>query len=138
MKDDSKIVAEKNKEIVEEAYAEAAKGNWDGFFANFHPDCLTIVANSLPHGGTYRGPKGARFAVNAGIGLWQEHHFEIEELTATENRVYVYLYIMAKGKATGETFSMPMTEVWRLRDGKVMELRAFYFDADRARRVYNG
>ena len=32
-------------------------------------------------------------------------------------------------KGTGETGSMPVAELYRFRDGKVIEWRAMYFDA---------
>ena len=32
------------------------------------------------------------------------------------------------GKKTGQAFSVPLAAVWRLEDGRVKEVRPFYFD----------
>lgn len=128
--------ADRNKAIVQEAYAGAMQGNWDSFFEHFHPEVLTIVPDSLPHGGTYYGIEGARRAIDTALNLWDQPDFRVEEICASDSMAFIYLYMTGTGKITRETFSMPIVETWRFREGKTVELRAFYVDTLRARRCF--
>jgi limonene-1,2-epoxide hydrolase len=53
----------------------------------------------------------------------------IEGVLASRDMVILYEIISFTAKATGESGTLPVCELFRFRDGKVVEWRAFYFDA---------
>ncbi|AWK04615.1 hypothetical protein HYN56_10390 [Flavobacterium crocinum] len=87
-------------------------------------------AEGLPYGGTYKGfsewtkmfTKSAEFS-----------SFEIEKepvyfSDASKNEVIIYFTIKSTAKKSGKSISMPISEHFDLKNGKIVAIRAFYFD----------
>lgn len=125
--------ADQNKYKVLEAYRLAMAGDWDGFYRDFDPNVNLIEPESLPYGGNYHGIANTKFAVNAAIATWDDFAFEIEHVAAAGDLVFGYVHVRGTGKKTGKTFSFPLVETWRFRDGKVVEFRPFYWDTHKVR-----
>jgi limonene-1,2-epoxide hydrolase len=53
----------------------------------------------------------------------------MEAVLASRDIVIIYQTITFEAKATGQTGTLPVCELFRFRDGKVIEWRAHYFDA---------
>ncbi|MFF5727573.1 nuclear transport factor 2 family protein [[Kitasatospora] papulosa] len=69
------------------------------------------------------------------MSAWDRVHFQLEEVAGAGNLVFAYMHTVAKGKNTGKTRAFPGVEVFRFRDGQVVEFRPFYFDTARAKAV---
>jgi len=107
-------------------------GNPDGFFAAVTEETEFHEAPSLPYGGVYRGVEGVKRGVmKLMFGAWEDFTFQILQYGAGGDLVYVHVMISGVGRKTGKSFSMPIVEMWRLKDGKVTEVRPFYFDTAR-------
>lgn len=122
---------DKNLAIAKAAYEASARGDWDSFMKEVTDETEFHEPPSLPYGGTYRGVadiiRGAKWMV----GAWDDFKFQILEYTAGGDLVIVHLLISGMGRKTGKSFSMPIMEMWRFKEGKVIELRPFYFDTHR-------
>jgi ketosteroid isomerase-like protein len=121
-------VARRNREAIMGAYEALAAGNVEAWWSVFDPDVAFYEAACLPYGGTHRGLEAAKKA-NAGIFEaydWSEA--VIEDIAASGDMTIAYLQFTCRGKATGKTTSFPIAELYRFRDGKVVEWRACYFD----------
>lgn len=87
-------------------------------------------AEGLPYGGTYRG-------FNEWVKMYAKSaeffDLEIEKdpvyfSDATKNEVIIYFAIKAKAKKSGKTISVPISEHFDLKNGKITAIRPFYFD----------
>lgn len=126
--------AESNKAKTIEAYRVREEGDWEAFFKDFDPNVKVVEADSLPYGGVYHGVEGAKYLVQTAMGTWDNFGFEVEQLAAAGDLVFIYIYM----RGTGKTFSYPLVEVWRFREGKVVEFRPFYWDTHRMSECFGG
>ncbi|MBB4858740.1 ketosteroid isomerase-like protein [Novosphingobium chloroacetimidivorans] len=86
---------------------------------------------SLPYGGVYRGKAAFRKALVRVLATWADLDFTIVNYAAGGDEVIVHIYLSGAGARTGRSFGMQVLELWRLRDGKIVELRPFLFDSGR-------
>jgi ketosteroid isomerase-like protein len=117
-----------NVEIVQIMAANGLPGNWDVVRPFVADDIVLHVAPTLPWGGDSHGWEGYRhvlttmkdFFAELGVG---DIHFD-----PIDDRVVITTHIHGRVAKTGKAVSMPLVEVWRLRDGRVCEITAFFFD----------
>ncbi len=87
-------------------------------------------AEGLPYGGTY-----------VGFNEWTKMYAKSSEFfdleiekeptyfsNAAKNEVIIYFTIKCKAKKSGKTLSMPISEHFDLKNGKITAIRPFYFD----------
>ncbi|WP_433835860.1 nuclear transport factor 2 family protein [Flavobacterium anhuiense] len=87
-------------------------------------------ASGLPYGGTY-----------IGLGEWTKMFTKSKEFfdlqiekepvyfsDASKNEVIIYFTINCKSKKSGKTMSVPISEHFDLKDGKITAVRPFYYD----------
>ena len=120
---------DKNIDVIKRAFALLLeKGDLDGFFAHVSDQCELHEPASLPYGGVYRGKEEMRRGITKAIESWG--HLEIKKLNYAVggDEVVVHLDISGVMRKTGKRVSMQTLELWRVRDGKVVELRPFLYD----------
>lgn len=122
---------ERNIDVVKTAYAALAKGDQDGFFAAVTDETEFHEAPSLPYAGVYRGLAAIKRGAGMMFGAWDNFSFDVLQYGAGGDVVFVHVMIGGTGRKTGKSFSMPIVELWRLKDGKIVEIRPFYFDTAR-------
>ncbi len=95
-------------------------------------------AACLPYGGAHRGIE----AVKAGYGqihvVFDRIDALFEQLLVAGDIAIAYQQIDFRVRDNGRTGSFPVAELFRFRDGKVIEWRALYFDADMVARAIRG
>lgn len=113
-----------NKQIIQDAYDAMARGDVKGFLGALDPQIEVREPDALPYGGAYRG-------IDELIGMFAKagpvldsSRMVVQALTADEDRVIALLRIPLRD-GTGEAL---ISEHWRLRDGKAVELQVFWFD----------
>lgn len=115
---------------VRQFYERLAQSDRTGALALLTDDVELIQAASLPYGGRYIGHAGIQNFFSRFFACWQ--HFRSEEVTyfSAENQVVVTS--VAHGTTSqGQPVSMPMVQVYTLRDDKICHVRPFYFDTAR-------
>lgn len=122
-------MSDENVKIVRGVYEAAKQGDLAAGLAVLDPSFVLHEADSLPYGGSYHGPEG--FA--QGFGTIVQHlgpfEFELENvLGAGDEHVLVLIHIWGTAPATGKAYDMNIAELWKLRDGKAVELRPYYWD----------
>ena len=122
---------DRNINIIKTAYGELLKGNTDAFFAAVTEETEFHEAPSLPYAGVYRGLKEVKRGVNLMFNAWEDFTFQVLQYGAGGDLVFVHVMISGIGRKTGKSFSMPIVEMWLLKDGKVVDVRPFYFDTAR-------
>ena len=99
-----------------------------------HADFSATEAESLPFAGSFRGPDGFVELLSKLTGAWENMAFELNDLTA--DKEYAALHVHMTGLANGHPFRVPLSEIWRFEDGKLIAATPYYFDtqylADRA------
>ncbi|SNR51968.1 nuclear transport factor 2 family protein [Flavobacterium sp. ov086] len=120
-----------NYKVVAQYYERLFKTrNFAEMSALIEDGAIYSQAEGLPYGGIYKGfdewtkmyTKSAEF-----------FDLEIEKepvyfSDATKNEVIIYFTIKCKAKKSGKTLSMPISEHFDLKNGKITAVRAFYFD----------
>jgi len=89
----------------------------------------------LPYGGSYRGKKGLLEGIAAINAVWKRVHFTDLHYSVGEDLAIVHFTMSAISRATGKELSMPVCEVWRFRDGMVVEVAPFYWDTHAVRGI---
>ncbi|KAF2331939.1 nuclear transport factor 2 family protein [Flavobacterium daemonense] len=87
-------------------------------------------ATGLPYGGTYVGFQEwtTMFAKSAEFFELQIEKEPVYFSDATKNEVIIYFTINCKSKKSGKTLSMPISEHFDLKNGKITAIRPFYYD----------
>jgi ketosteroid isomerase-like protein len=113
------------REIVQALYRLCAQGDWASAEALLTEDFFVIEADSLPFAGVYRGRGGLRQIYEIVFGSLDIAAAEIHEITTGEEYAVTLLDMVLAGDPP---VRVPITEVFRFRDGKVCEIRPHYFD----------
>ena len=120
----------KNRQSVMQALDKVALGDADAFWALFDPEVVFYEAGCLPYGGAHQGIEATKAAFAKLSDTFSENHVVFEEVLGAEELVIAYQTISFRVKANGATGSIPVAELFRFRNGKVIEWRALYFDSD--------
>lgn len=121
---------EDNIAVIRKFYDYLAKGDRDGAYANVvADDCVLYETGVLPYGGVYHGRELMKGTLKGVIARFDEFEFEIFNYLAGGDEVVVHLEIRGVGRESRKPFSTAIMELWRIRDGKVIELRPFLYDA---------
>jgi ketosteroid isomerase-like protein len=93
-------------------------------------DFVYYQAEGLPYGGIYNGfEELMKMFGNAATYFDLQIEKEPEYFTNESNdKVDIYFIIKCKSKKSGEQITMPISEHFELRDGKISSIRPFYYD----------
>ena len=119
---------ERNLEAVMTMAANGIHGRWDIVRPFVADDIVLHVPETLPWGGESHGWEGYQQALITMGKFFSEMDVEDVTFTPMEDTVIIRLIIKGRVAATGKTFAMPLLEVWRVRDEKVFDITAFFFD----------
>lgn len=88
-------------------------------------------AEGLPYGGTYTGFNEwtKMYAKSAEFFDLEIEKEPVYFSDASKNEVIIYFTIKCKAKKSGKTLSMPISEHFDLKNGKITAIRPFYFDS---------
>jgi ketosteroid isomerase-like protein len=123
-------VTERNRQQVLAALDAVAAGDMDTFWSMFDDEVVFHEAACLPYGGSHRGLEAAKKAFLHMSDTFSNNHVVFEAVAAAEEIVTAYQTINFEVKRNGATGQLPVAEIFRFRDGKVIEWRACYFDSN--------
>ena len=118
-------LTEQNRAVIEALYAAAKAGDAQAMFAHFADDIVVHEPPFLPFGKVYRGKEE----------FLQLFAVIVEYLDVSQVTVH---HIVADGEYVIGCLGMPdrrtgdfteMLEQFKLRDGKVVDIKLFYYDA---------
>jgi limonene-1,2-epoxide hydrolase len=130
--------AQRNRALLIGALEQIEAGNFDGFWDIYDPDVQFHEASCLPYGGVHRGLAATRAAYARMIATFSEMKAVMEAVLASRDLCVLYQTITFRTAEAGVRASFPVCEVFRFRDGKVIEWRACYFDACLMARAISG
>jgi uncharacterized protein len=118
-------MSEENVEIVERAYRAFRSGGLEAAMAFFHPDIEWADLDALPDAGSYRGLEELREAVGRFYAAWDDLSFTPEDFIDAGEAVVVAHRWRGTGKSSGTPIDTLTWNVFVLRDGKIIQRRAF-------------
>ncbi|MFB7354603.1 nuclear transport factor 2 family protein [Streptomyces gardneri] len=94
----------------------------------FAPDVVLHQATALPYGGTWRGHAGLERFFLAMSRVWESFDMTEQEFLATGATAVVLTRVRARARATGRELTFPILQTITVRDGRIAEVRPFYWD----------
>lgn len=119
---------QRNLEVVMTIAEQGLEGRWDNVRPHVAEDVVLRLPESLPWGGERRGWEGYQESLASMAGFLAEFDVSDTTFTPLDDAIVIRMNISGRIAASGKAFSMPLLEVWRLRDCKVCEITAFFFD----------
>jgi ketosteroid isomerase-like protein len=111
--------------FVDKLYELAAAGDFDGCEAMMTDDFFITEADDLPMAGTYTGVTALRDLYTRVFGMIEVTGLQrIQTTTGGDYAVTILYFEFADGLAPAH-----LCEMFRFRDGKVCEIKPYYFDA---------
>ncbi|MHC9295078.1 nuclear transport factor 2 family protein [Mycobacterium sp. LTG2003] len=95
------------------------------FFAH---DVVLHQAEALPYGGTWRGHDGMERFFTAMSQTWSAFEMVEQEFLSTAETAVVLTQVHARARATGRELNFPILQTIRVVDGRIAEVRPFYWD----------
>ncbi len=118
-----------NREALIAVFDELLQGKEEGFWALFDPDASFHEASCLPYGGSHHGIEAIKRGYGEMCATFSAMRSEFHEVLTAGDYCILYQTIAFTVAANGNTGGFPVAEMFRFRDGKVIEWRANYFDA---------
>jgi ketosteroid isomerase-like protein len=130
--------AERNRALLVGALEQIEAGNFEAFWDIYDPDVTFFEASCLPYGGAHRGLEATKRAYAQLSATFSEMKSVMEAVLASRDLCILYQTISFRTAKAGVAASFPVCEVFRFRNGKVIEWRACYFDACLMANAING
>lgn len=102
-------------------------GDRDGARELLHPDLRIEQPASLPHGGSHHGPDGMDAMGAAFAEHWERTIGEADLRPCGDTAVQVTTQTWT-AKATGRSATVDVVELFRVADGRIVEIRVFQQD----------
>lgn len=119
----------KNLEIVKIMLENGHAGRWDVVKPYVSDRLVLRVPPGLPFGGDYRGWQGYMDILKAlGTFFTDIKAVGSREFATVGNKVVVIGTLSCRIARNGKPITFPLTDIWELEDGKVVEITAFYYD----------
>lgn len=122
--------AERHREALLAAWDAQAAGDEAPFWSLFSPEVVFHEAACLPYGGAHHGLEATKRAHEKIYECYDRVHVDIEQVFFAGDLAIAYVHLRFRVRENGRTGSLPLAELYRFRDGKVIEWRALYFDAN--------
>ena len=113
---------------AESAYLAPDGGDFSGVAATLDQDCVIVQPKSLPYGGEWRGHSGFEAWMKAFAEQWSSLQVKNAELYPNGDVIVSKSHVYAVAKSTGRDADWPLLQFFRVRNGKIVELRPFHWD----------
>ncbi|MFF5125843.1 nuclear transport factor 2 family protein [Streptomyces syringium] len=94
----------------------------------FASDVVLHQAEALPYGGTWHGHAGLTRFFLAMSDVWESFDMVDQKFLATGETAVVLTQVQARARATGRELAFPILQTITVRDGRIVEVRPFYWD----------
>jgi ketosteroid isomerase-like protein len=121
-------VGQQNLKIVEIMLANGHAGRWDVVRPYLSDDVVLRLPPGLPFGGDYRGWQGYMDVLKKIGAFFTELKGTPREFAIMGNKIVVMNRLSGRIAKNDRLISFPLTDIWELKDGKVVEITAFYYD----------
>ena len=127
-------MSQENVEIVRAAYEFSNRMHTPDLDA-FAPDCEWHTREDLPDAGARRGHDGLVKLASEWYGAFDDFRLHVEELIDAGDSVVAVTRLRGKVRNSQREVDVPETQVCKMRDGKVFEVRAYRTKAEALKAV---
>jgi ketosteroid isomerase-like protein len=113
---------------AETAYLAPGGGDFSLIADTLDADCVLHQPPSLPYGGEWRGPTGFEAWMRAFGEQWSSLEVRDPQFFPCGDVVVSRSHVYAVARPTGRAVDWPLLQFFRVRDGKILELRPFHWD----------
>jgi ketosteroid isomerase-like protein len=118
-------MSQENVELVIRAH-ELSRSDPESFFSVCHPEIEWDVSRFMPEPRVYHGHEGVREFWRGWAGTWEDFDFVLEQaIDAGGDEVVANVRQSGRGRGSGVTVELHFGQLWTVRDGMIMRLRAF-------------
>jgi ketosteroid isomerase-like protein len=103
-------------------------GDIQAVLGEFHPECQVHEADSLPYPGTHTGLEGFTELLGS-MHTSFDITLENSEIFDAGDTVVQRVQMTFISRKSGRKISMPVVEVYKFRDGKIIDADVYYKDA---------
>jgi uncharacterized protein len=118
--DNERVIA-----TLRDAYAAFNRGDIDAAVAGLDPQIEWSEPESFPGGGMYHGRDGARQYLAQSRAAWAEVNSEPEQFIPADDRIVVFVHARVRAKESKDWQEVRLADVYTVRDGKIVAMRAF-------------
>ena len=110
---------------LRDAYSAFNRGDIDAAVQGLDPQIEWIEPAEFPGGGTYHGRDGVKHYLAQSRAAWAEISSGPERFIAAGNRIVVFVHARLRPKGSDEWQDVKLADVYTVRDGKIVGMRAF-------------
>ena len=125
----------KNREILAKAYRDMIAGDDQSLVKLLDPNVVFEEAAGLPYGVKAKGIENTLAGVQGMFGAWSHLRVEISHFAADGDVVIAYMTMVATSRATGKIYDGVTAELFRFKNGKIVEWRPIYWDTHAVRQA---
>jgi ketosteroid isomerase-like protein len=107
------------------AYAAFNRGDMDAAVESLDAENEWTEPAEFPGGGTYHGRVGAKQYLTQSRAAWAEVISEPERFISAGNRIVVFVHARVRPKGSNEWPEVRLADVYTIRDGNLVQMRAF-------------
>lgn len=119
------MTPEQMQQFVVDLYATTGAGDWDRAADMLTDDFFVTEADTLPMAGIYRGKNALRELYSKVMGMMDVAGLDVVETTVGKDHAITILSFRFADPALAPAH---LCEMFVFRDGKVCEIRPYYFD----------
>jgi ketosteroid isomerase-like protein len=121
------MTEQQTRQFVDDLYAATGSGDWDKAATMLTDDFFITEANMLPMAGVYRGRNALRELFGKVMGMMDVAALDHVQTTVGGDYAVSILSFRFADPALAPAH---LCELFRFRDGKVCEIRPYYFDPE--------
>jgi ketosteroid isomerase-like protein len=121
-------VAQRNRQTLLTAFEALLEEKGEEFWKILDPEIVFYEPDCLPWGGIYRGVPDTIKAHANNHTVFDRVRAVVESISAADDIAMLYQTIDFRVRANGNTLTTSMAEMFRFRNGKVIEWRELFFD----------
>jgi uncharacterized protein len=110
---------------LRDAYSAFNRGNIDAAVKGLDAQIEWIEPAEFPGGGVYHGRDGVKQYLMQSRAAWAEVSSEPERFIIAGNRIVVFVHARVRAKGSNEWQDVRLADVYTVRGGKIVEMRAF-------------
>ncbi len=114
-----------NVEAIRETHQAYLRQDVEAMLGHLDEQIVWKVPDTLPWGGTYTSREDVAGFFALLLEYFDQYELHPQELLAAADRVVDIGVLRGRGKLNGEPFEIRYCMIWKMRDGKAVEMEEF-------------